>query len=190
MAAKRRKVERKVLKGAMSVGDARVKMGMKPLPAQAPPESPTSAGAAAPLVAAVDPDALKTAIAEATAAATKPLASALKSAKRAQGKQGKAMKRQRKMLDAIASQPDTSASPMRMAALTKSTASAAPAVPQTVSGSAEQAQITKMQLLQNEWRNSPDPSQREAAYGTHPDAGAEPHDAPESHDPDVGVGVG
>ena len=53
---------------------------------------------------------------------------------------------------------------MRMAALTKSTASAAPAVPQTVSGSAEQAQITKMQLLQNEWRNSPDPSQREAAY--------------------------
>jgi hypothetical protein len=53
---------------------------------------------------------------------------------------------------------------MRMAALTKNTASAVPAVPQTVSGSAEQAQVTKMQLLQNAWRNSPDPSQREAAY--------------------------
>ena len=164
MAAQRKKLQAKVLKGAMSVADARVKMGMKPLAPVAPPESPTSAGAAAPLVAALDPDALKAALTEATAAATKPLQSALKSARKAQAAQGKALRRQARTLDAIASQPDTSASPMRMAALTKSTASAAPAVPQTVSGSAEQAQITKMQLLQHEWRNSPDPSQREAAY--------------------------
>ena len=156
-----------MLKGAMSVDDARVKMGMKPLPPQAPPESPTSAGAAAPLVAALDPDALKAALTEATAPLQAQLAKSRKAVARqdkALAKQGKAFRKLQKTTDAIASQPDTSASPMRMAALTKSTASAAPAVPQTVSGSAEQAQITKMQLLQNEWRNSPDPSQREAAY--------------------------
>ena len=79
----------------MSVGDARVKMGMKPLPAQAPPESPTSAGAAAPLVAALDPDALKAALTEATAAASRPLASARKAAaKQDQAlKQGKAFRK-------------------------------------------------------------------------------------------------
>ena len=123
-----------------------------------------SKGAAAPLVAALDPEALKAAITEATAAATKPLQAALKTARKAQARQDKALRKQAKTLDAIASQPDTSQSPMRMAALTKTTASAAPAGPQTATASAEQAQVTKMQLLQHEWRNSPDPSQREAAY--------------------------
>ena len=83
---------------------------------------------------------------------------------KALAKQGKAFRKLQKTTDAIASQPDTSQSPMRMAALTKNTTSAAPAGPQTATASAEQAQVTKMQLLQHEWRNSPDPSQREAAY--------------------------
>jgi hypothetical protein len=163
----KRKVERRVLKGAMSVADGRVKLGMEPLDPSAPPESPMSKGAAAPLVAAIDPEALKAALTEATAPLQAALSKSRKVAKaqdRALTRQGKAFRKLQKTTDAIASQPDTSQSPMRMAALTKSTASAAPAGPQTVTGSAEQAQITKMQLLQNAWRNSPDPSQREAAY--------------------------
>lgn len=161
MAAKRRKLEAQVLKGKLSVDDARVKMGLKPI---APPENPMATKAAAPVAAALDPEVLEAAIAKATAKATRPLAAALSKSQKAQRRQGKAFRKLQKTTDAIASQPDTSASPMRMAALTKSTASAAPAVPQTVTGSAEQAQVTKMQLLQNEWRNSPDPSRREAAY--------------------------
>ena len=160
IAAKRRKVERRVLKGAMSVADARVKLGMEPLDPSAPPESPMSKGAAAPLVASIDPEALKAALTEATA----PLVARLGKARKTAARQDKALRKLRKTTDAIASQPDTSQSPMRMAALTKTTASAAPAGPQTATASAEQAQVTKMQLLQHEWRNSPDPSQREAAY--------------------------
>jgi len=171
MAAKRRKLEAQVLKGKLSVDDARVKMGLKPftakgmqpLPPVAPPESPLSVGPAAPVAAALDPAALEAAISKATAKATKPLAAALKSARRAQAKQDKAMRKQAKVLDAIASQPDTSASPMRMAALTKTATSVAPAVPQTVAATAEQAQATQLRLLHAEMLNSPDPGRREAA---------------------------
>jgi hypothetical protein len=144
----------------MTVEAGRVKLGMEPITPAAPPESPMSKGAATPLVAAVDPEALKAALTEATA----PLQAALSKSRKVQARQDKALRRQRRVLDAIASQPDTSQSPMRMAALTKNNAPAVPAGPQTVTGSAEQAQITKMQLLQSEWRNSPDPSRREAAY--------------------------
>ncbi len=160
MAAKRRKVESRVLKGKMTVDKARAKLGMEPIAPVAPPESPTSKGAAAPVVAAIDPDALKAALTEATA----PLQAALAKSRKAQAKQDKRIREIRKTADAIAGSADTRESPMRMAALTKSNAPAVPAGPQTVTGSAEQAQITKMRLLQNEWRNSPDPSQREAAY--------------------------
>jgi Double zinc ribbon len=155
MAAKRRKLESRVLKGSLSVDDARRKLGLQPI---APPQSPDALKAAVPVAAALDPDLIKAAIAEATA----PLQAALKSAQKAQGRQDRRLRKQAKVLDAIASQPDMSASPMRGVALHK-TASAAPAGPLTVSATAEQAQITKMQLLYHEMRNSPDSGQREAA---------------------------
>ncbi len=80
--AERKKVQALVLKGTMSVEAARVKMGMKPLTPVAPPESPQSAGAAAPLVAALDPDALKAALTEATAPLQAQLAKSRKAVRR------------------------------------------------------------------------------------------------------------
>jgi hypothetical protein len=59
------------------------------------------------------------------------LQAALVKSRKVAAKQDRALRKQRKVLDALASQPDTSQSPMRMAALTKNTASAAPAGPQT-----------------------------------------------------------
>ncbi len=48
-----------------------------------------------------------------------------------------------------------------------------------------------MQLLQHEWRNSPDPSQREAAYAELTKMlGSRLDDAPAAGDhPDAGIGV-
>jgi hypothetical protein len=101
--------------------------------------------------AALSPDVIKAMVTEANAPLLERIAA-----------QDKTLRRQRKALDAIASQPDTSQAPLRGVALTK--ASAAPAAPQSVAKSAEQAQAAQLQMLHHEWRNSPDPVQREAAY--------------------------
>ena len=169
-AAQARKVEKakaarlagKVLKGKVTVDDARAKLGMEPVtkavanPFAEPvlPAPPTD-----------EQEALKAVIAEANA----PLAAALKKANRRTGRlekanrnQGKELRKVRKTADAIASQPDTSGAPFRGVALNKT--SAPPAEAPTASGYAEQAQVSKMRLLYNEWTTNPDPGVREAAY--------------------------
>lgn len=76
--------------------------------------------------------------------------------------QEKALRKQRKMLDAISGQPDTSHAPRRGVALTKS--SSAPAGPMNPSALAEQAQMTRLQLLHNEFLSTRNSADREAAY--------------------------
>lgn len=144
-AAKLRKLGAQVLKGTMTAEDARVKLGITgPAPATAPVEPPP--------VSQAEPDALKSAV----AAATRPLFKQLKT-------QDKALRKLAKVTAAIADQPDTTAAPFRGVTAVKS-ASGAPAGPRNAAESAELAQTARLQLLHSEWRNSPDPDTREAAY--------------------------
>ena len=172
-ARKRRRLERKVLKGSMSVNKARKKLGLTPKrgkgrgdlkamnlakgAAATPVKFTDVAGRiapSAPVVTAFDPEALKTAMTEATAPLLERIAA-----------QDKTLRKQRKAIDAIASQPDTSQAPLRGVALNKSQTPAAPAGPLGVAKSAERAQAAELALLYQDWRNNPDPGLREAAYG-------------------------
>jgi hypothetical protein len=149
MARKRRQLERKVLAGKLSIGKARRRLGLKPVPEE--PAAVAKTASAVTLDWALDPEAIKAAVAEATSPLLERVAA-----------QDKALRKLRKTADAIASQPDTSQAPLRGVALNK--ASAAPAAPQSVAKSAEQAQAAQLQMLHHEWRTNPDPSQREAAW--------------------------
>ena len=146
-ARQRRKLERQVLAGKISVTKARKQLG---LPAAQKAARP--AGAAKAAAPALDTDVLKAAIAEATA----PLL-------RRAAKQDKAIRKQRKALDAIASQPDTSAAPFRGVALAQKT-SAPPAGALTAAATVELAKAAELSRLRDAWRNSSDPKEREAAY--------------------------
>ena len=144
------RIARRVLKGALTLEDAQVKLGITPPPPEgtkavegAPPEPVPVPVTAEDLAAAV-----KT--------ATAPL---LKTIKR----QGKDLRRVQKTADAIAGQPDTTGAPFRATALTKTTP-AAPAGPPSVAKSAEQAQATLIAQLYDDWRNNPDPAIRKAAW--------------------------
>jgi len=155
MAARRRRLERKVLAGKISIGKARKRLGLAPVSAKGTRvklmKITSQAAPAAPALTPLDPDAIKAALAEANAPLLERIAA-----------QDKALRKQRKALDKIASQPDTSQAPLRGVALTKS--SPAPAGPVSAARSAEQAQSAQLQMLHHEWRTNPDPAQREAAY--------------------------
>jgi hypothetical protein len=149
MARKRRRVESKVFTGKMTLEQARAKLGLEPVEPEAvkaaslvalPPDTP-----AAP---ALDPGAIQAAVA--------PLLA--KMARR----QDKAMRKQAKVLDAIAGQPDTSAAPFRGVATMRTPA--APAGPLSVTKSAQEAQQATYARMFDTWRNSEDPVQREAAW--------------------------
>jgi hypothetical protein len=97
-----------------------------------------------------DADIIKAAVAEANAPLLERIAG-----------QDKALRKQRKALDAIAGQTDTRHAPNRGVVLTK--ASSAPAAPMTASVAAEQVQLAELQRLRWTTLNSPDPAMREAA---------------------------
>src|SRR5262249_19096735 len=98
------------------------------------------------------------AFAQAVKAAVAPLA-------KRQARQDKVMRRQRKLIDAMADQPDTPSAPYRGAGSASiNKASAAPAVPQTAAEAAALAQTANIQRLHHDWRNSSNPEVREAAY--------------------------
>lgn len=145
-AAKRLRMGRRVLKGALTVEQARAKLGLEPVAAKT-----ATAPAAEPAAAALDPGALKAAMAEANAPLLERLAA-----------QDKRLRKQAKALDAIASQPDTSAAPFRGVAATKTPA--APAGPLGVTKSAAQTEDPMLAMLYDVWRNTPDPLQQEAAW--------------------------
>ncbi|HZY85921.1 MAG TPA: zinc ribbon domain-containing protein, partial [Gemmataceae bacterium] len=150
LAAKRRRLERKVLKGEMTVKQARKRLGLKPAVTKAAKPAPvTKAAAAAQPV--LDPEVIKTVIAEANAPLLERIAA-----------QDKTLRKQRKAIAAIASQPDTSQAPLRGVAMVHKS-SAAPAVPQTASATAERVQLAELQRLHYQSRNSPDPAMREAS---------------------------
>jgi hypothetical protein len=171
LAAKRRRLERKVLKGTMSVKQARRKLGLKAKPARPVPmakiadttaaltkalkvagwtQEQVDSLSAAPAGPALDASVIKAAVAEANAPLLERIAS-----------QDKTLRKQRKAIDAIAGQADTTHAPLRGVAATK--ASAAPAAPRTATATAEQVQLAELQRLQYVSRTSPDPGMREAA---------------------------
>ncbi len=135
----------------MTVKAARKELGMKPAK-KAKPASASVTKAATVTQPALDAEAIKAAVLEATA----PLLER-------QARQEKVIRKQRKAIDAIASQPDTSQAPLRGVAMVNKT-SAPPAGALSVAKSAELAKAAQLALLQDQWRNSPDPGTREAAY--------------------------
>ena len=152
-ARKRRRLEQQVLKGKITVKQARAKLGMKPKTRKPAAVVKAMAPApAAPIVTPLDPEVIKAAIAEANAPLMERVAA-----------QDKRLRKQAKALNAIASQPDTSMAPLRGVAMTKSSAAAVPQ-PDTVQGRAERAQDNLFRAFLDEWRNSPDPGAREAAW--------------------------
>ena len=172
LAAKRRRLERRVLKGTMTVKQARRKLGLKTKAAKPVPvtkAADTTAALAkalkgagwtqeqvdslsgAPAGPVLDAGVIKAAVAEACA----PLLER-------QARLEKDNRKLRKVADAIAGQADTSQAPLRGVTLTK--ASAAPAAqPQTATATAERVQVAELQRLNYVAHNSPDPGMREAA---------------------------
>lgn len=148
MTAKRRKPERPALtrkaRNEAALGKALKAAGWT----QKQVDSLSSPPVATPL----DPDAIKTAVAEANAPLLERVAA-----------QDKTLRKQAKMLTAIAGQADTSQAPLRGVAMATKT-SAAPAGPPLAAQSRDLAQAAELQRLQNAWRNSSDPATREAAY--------------------------
>jgi hypothetical protein len=144
VARRRRRLERQVLTGKISVSKGRRKLGLAPVP------EPEVTKAEGPAGGALDAEALKAVLAEATAPLLERVAA-----------QDKTLRRQRKAISKIAGQPDTSHAPSRGAAVIKT--SAAPAGPLTASSAAEQIQLAELQRLRWTSLNSPDPGLREAA---------------------------
>jgi hypothetical protein len=153
--ARRRKVQSQVLKGKLGVDEGRVKIGLEPL--GTPGTAIKGVLASAPLLPAAEASALDTeSVAAAVKAATAPLAKQLKA-------QARTLRKNQKVLDAVAGQPDTTGAPFRGAGVYNK-ASAAPAAPQTAAEAAAQAQTGNIQRLQKQWRESYNPAEREAAW--------------------------
>jgi hypothetical protein len=155
LAAKRRRLERKVLKGTMTVKQARRELGLKTKPGKPVKLTAAAKAAAAPVpvplaAGLLDTDVIKAAVAEACA----PLLER-------QARLERDNRKLRKVADAIAGQADTTHAPLRGVTATK--ASAAPAAPRTATATAEQVQLAELQRLQYVSRTSPDPGMREAA---------------------------
>lgn len=153
IAAKAAKKERRRLEKAALAGDetAWTALGL-PLPAFAakaaiPGEAVTLD--AAPLI---DPQVIKTAVAEATAPLVEKLAAT-----------ETALAEQRRIIDAIADQPDPAVTAYRGAAIAK-TSVAAPAGPMGLSQRAELAQDNLVRELFATAKNSPDPTLRTEAW--------------------------
>jgi hypothetical protein len=155
----RRRLEKAVLAGEMDRDEARVQLGLLPLVREGVPLEVESvalkaATATAPLVAAIDPEVLKAAVAEAVG----PLLERL-------DKADKRLKEQGKVLDAIADQPDPNVTAYRGVALmgppaTKAVAPAGGAM----ADRAERAQQTLFNAMYEQWRTASSPEDREIAF--------------------------
>ena len=78
-------------------------------------------------------------------------------------RQEKLLKKQTRLLDALADQPDPSTAAFKGVAINPPQVSARPAGPRTVAEAADRAQATRMQQLREQWLRDPNPAQREAA---------------------------
>jgi hypothetical protein len=146
--ARRRKLVAKVLRGKLTADQARAQLGLAPLAAPAvTPAAPAAVekAATAPPTATEVAEVVKAAVAEAT------------------GTIADQLRQQRELIDRLAGQPDTTSAPYRGPAGSPQQLSG-PAGPDTVAKSAERAQATLMAEMERQWRTSPDPTTREAAW--------------------------
>lgn len=136
-AKKARKLEKQLAK-------ARKAAGLEPA---------TVTKTAAPASATIDPEVIKAAIVEATA----PLAEKLAATEQT-------LREQREMLDALGDLPDPATAPFKGVAQNTYKTAASPAGALTVAETAERTQLMMMRELESQFRTSPDPAQREAAW--------------------------
>ena len=119
------------------------------------------AAAAAPVLPPVAPEVPAVLDADAVAAAVKAVTAPLV---RRIERQDKALRKNQKVLNAIAGQPDTTQAPFRGAGITKTSAAPSVTAPRTAAEAAELAQASNIRRLQKQWRDSYNPAEREAAW--------------------------
>jgi hypothetical protein len=153
-----------VIKGSMTVPEAREVLGMSPIgfpTGSALGGNVTWGDYTGKAAGAVSADLIKSAVAEVVG----PLAEQLAEARETLTAQGKLIRKQAKALDALAEQPDTSGAPYRGPAFPNPLSSLTPVgSADTVTKAAERSQTALLTTLQHEWRTSPDPATRERAY--------------------------
>jgi hypothetical protein len=152
----RRYLEKAVLAGDMTLADAQARLGVTPV------------AVVEPVAKTVEPDMVKAAVLDATAVeaiVTKAVGAAVAARDEAQGTElaelRKALKKQAKALDAIASQPDPHGPYKGMAMLGKQ---ASVLEAPTATGRVERTQDALVKVLWEQFRNDPDPMQREVAW--------------------------
>lgn len=150
-----------VLKGDMTVNEAREVLDLPPLGFPTPDLGQAAAAWTGKAAGAFSPDLIKSAVADAIG----PLAEQIADARETLTAQGKLIRKQAKALDALANEPDPAGAPYRGPAFPHPLSSLAPEGPvDTVNKAAERSQTALLTTLQHEWRTSPDPSTRERAY--------------------------
>lgn len=111
----------------------------------------------------IEPDLIKSAVIEATAGLVEQLAEVTKALKTERERTDKLQE----AIDSLSDLPDPREAPFKGLAQNALTAnksvSGIPAGARTVAESAEQAQQAALRAMYNQWRNDPDPAQREAA---------------------------
>jgi hypothetical protein len=152
----RRKLEKAVLAGEVSIDDARVQLGLQPFgasfAAKALTAEPVALEASVGQIG-VDPEVIKAAVAE----AVNPLLERL-------DKADKRLKEQGKVLDAIADQPDPNVTAYRGVALMGPPAAKAAVPAGTMAEHAERAQATLFNAMYTQWRTASTPEDREYAW--------------------------
>lgn len=161
--ARRKKLEKAVLKGFLSLDDAKTLMGFDIAPI---PGVPLAADRPAEVGKAEEPEVTKAAVLDAAAVqdiVTKAVAAAVAERDEAHlaavTELQKTLKKQGKMLDSIAAQPDPVA-PYRGVALMNSPQPGA----EVVKSSAERSRENLAALLYEQARKDPNPAQREVAW--------------------------
>ena len=166
----RRRLEKAVLAGEIGIDAARAQLGLQPFggpAAESSRPSPVALKAChgyGPSRRSVDPEVIKTAVAEAIG----PLI-AQRDAGHAEelASVRKELKGLRKVADAIADQPDPNVTAYRGVALARAggtTKTSAQAVPGTMAERAERAQATLFNALHRDWRTAATPEDRENAW--------------------------
>jgi hypothetical protein len=147
----RRKLEKAVLKGDIPIDEARKQLGLAPfgfpvaITGEVTELEPAALKAAGAISAAVDPEIIKAAVADATA----PLIERLDA--------------QQKILDAIADQPDPRVEAYRGPVFNKTSAPPA-AQPMTAAGYEDRVRTAVVKTMYDQWRNSPVAELREEAW--------------------------
>lgn len=155
--SERERLAEAVLSGDVTLEHARLALGLEPPAAVIGKALSNGLSTPGPVddgitkAGAMTADLLKSAVADAVKAATGPLV--------------KQLAEQRGMIDALGDQPDPHLAPFRGVAIPGALkSSGTPAGSQTVAEAREASQATMLRELHEQWRTSPDPGTREAAW--------------------------